>query len=303
MGAFFSELAKNLAQRWIGLLLIPGALFTTVAGISVRLGQRHALDPIRLDHAAADVAAAIARQSGGSQAVLIIGVLLAAAGTGLVVQALAGLTRRLWLGPWPRPLNSVQCSLVANRRARWHRRVDQRRRLQQDHPQAARTADQQREINTAADRVNRFALAEPGRPTWMGDRVHAVDQIARDRYGLDLAFAWPRLWLVLPDIVRTEITAADAAFAAAVAAGTWAWPYALLGTVWWPAALIAIGVGATGWARARAAITDLAALSEAALDLHGRTLATALGVAVPDTTGPLTITEGEQLTALIRKGR
>ncbi|HET8662463.1 MAG TPA: hypothetical protein VFM55_26220 [Micromonosporaceae bacterium] len=137
----------------------------------------------------------------------------------------------------------------------------------------------------------------------MGDRIHAVERIALDRYGLDLAFAWPRLWLVLPGTTREEITAAHAAFAGAVAIGTWAWPYLLLGTVWWPAALVGVAIGTTGWVRARAAITDLSALSESALDLHGRTLAAALGAADKDSCGPLTISEGSEVSAIVRKGR
>jgi hypothetical protein len=134
----------------------------------------------------------------------------------------------------------------------------------------------------------------------MGDRIHSLEQIALHRYGLDLAFAWPRLWLVPPETTRMEITAAHAAFAAATS--TWAWPYLLLGTLWWPATMIGLGIAA-GWARARASVSDLTDLSESALDLHGRTLAIALGLATDDRVGPLTVTEGEQLTALIRKGR
>jgi hypothetical protein len=41
-----------------------------------------------------------------------------------------------------------------------------------------------------------------------GDRIHAIEQVALDRYGLDLTFAWPRLWLVLPENVRAELNAA-----------------------------------------------------------------------------------------------
>jgi len=137
----------------------------------------------------------------------------------------------------------------------------------------------------------------------MGDRVHAVEQVALHRHGLDLAFGWPRLWLVLPDTVRAEITAAEAAFAAATMTGTWALPYLVLGVVWWPAALAGIGIGVTGWLRARAAVGDLAALSEAAIDLHGRGLAIALGGGEQDATGPLTTTEGEAITRIVRKGR
>jgi hypothetical protein len=245
----------------------------------------------------------LARQPGGFQAILIIALLLMVTGAALVVQALAGPTRRLWLGDWPRVATPLRQRLTASRRTRWQLHVDERRKLESAYPRNTRTPQQQDEINRAAQQANRAALAEPGTPTWMGDRMHAVEQIARNRHGLDLAFAWPRLWLVLPDTTRTEITAAHATFAAAVATGTWAWPYLLLSVLWWPAAVVALGIGVTGWARARAAITDLGALSEAAIDLHGRALAIALGTGDPDATGPLTIAEGEQLTALTRKGR
>jgi hypothetical protein len=133
--------------------------------------------------------------------------------------------------------------------------------------------------------------------------VHAVEQIALDRNGLDLAFGWPRLWLLLPEVTRTEITTANSAFTAAVAVATWGWPYLLLGVVWWPAAVIGFGIGVVGWVRARLAVDDLAALSEAALDLHGRALAVALGVADDGVSGPLTPAEGERITRLVRKGR
>ena len=303
MGTFLTELAKKLAERWVTLLLTPGAIFVAAVGIGVRLGQPHAVDYSQLTAAVSQTAALVAHWSAGTQAVLVVAVLLAAIGVGQAVQALASLTRLLWLGPWPHLFAPVQRWRVTRRRQRWQEHIQQRRTLEQAHPRASRTAEQQEQINAAAQRANRFAWAQPGRPTWMGDRIHALEQVALNRYGLDLTFSWPRLWLVLPDTTRSEIIAAHAAFAAAVATGTWAWPYLLLGIVWWPAALIAVAVGATGWARARAAIADLTALSEAAVDLHGRTLAIAFGVAEEDSIGPLTLTEGEQLTALIRKGR
>ncbi|PPI99506.1 hypothetical protein C5E51_36295 [Nocardia nova] len=303
MGTFFQELAKKLAERWVTLLAIPGALFVATAGIGVRLGQQNALGYTRLCAIVADSSGRIARQPAGTKVVAVVAALLAAAAVGLLVQALAGVTRMVWLGPWPRPLAPLKRWRVASRHRRWLARVDQRRALQQTYPPASRTAVQQHEIDTAAERVNRLALAEPGRPTWMGDRIHALEAVAVNRYGLDLTFAWPRLWLVLPDTVRTEITTANAAFAAATATATWAWPWLLLATLWWPAAVIGLGTGITGWIQARAAMTDLTALSEAALDLHGRVLAVAFGVAEPSRTGPLTTTEGQQLTTLIRKGR
>ncbi|WP_280253098.1 hypothetical protein [Nocardia abscessus] len=303
MGTFFQELAKKLAERWLTLLIIPGALFIAVAGIGARLGQHHAIDHTWLRIATTDLIAWTTQQPPGSQAAALVALLLAAAGIGLVVQALAWVTQMVWLGPWSRPLTPLQQWRVSRRRRRWDELVDQRRSLEQTYPPDSRTPGQQHEIDTAARRANQVALSKPGRPTWMGDRVHALEQISRNRYGIDLPVAWPHLWLVLPDTARTEIATANAAFAAAVATGTWSWPYLLLSTLWWPAAIIGIGIGVNGWIHARAAIKDLTVISEAALDLHGRSLASTLGVAEPNRAGPLTLSEGQHLTALIRKGR
>lgn len=66
---------------------------------------------------------------------------------------------------------------------------------------------------------------------------------------------------------------------------------------------VAAVIGVTGWVRARAAVTDLSSLSEAAIDLHGRALAAVLGIADDGATGPLTIAEGTRITAIVRKGR
>ncbi|MFD9409684.1 hypothetical protein ACFWBN_22080 [Streptomyces sp. NPDC059989] len=303
MGKFFEELAKKLAEKWVSLLLLPGILFAAAAWLGTRLGHRHAWDRSLLNRAVSDTAAAVGRQSAGTQVLLLAGALLVSTGIGLAVQAMAGPTRLLWLGQWPRPPAWPGARLVRNRRDRWLALVERRQELENAAPAESRTPAQQYEVDLAAARVNRLAMAMPGRPTWMGDRIHAVEQIARDRYGLDLAFAWPRLWLVLPENTRADITAAHAGFAAAVATGTWAWPYLILGAVWWPAALAGIGIGLTGWTRARAAIADVGTMSEAALDVHGRALAVALGVGAPNAVGPLTPVEGEALTGLLRKGR
>ncbi|MEV5714742.1 hypothetical protein AB0L41_12655 [Amycolatopsis mediterranei] len=294
MGRFFEELAKKLAERWLALLALPGALFLVVAVIGGWQGHRAALDGRRLRQGAQDLSATLSRLPAGIQVGLLVGALLGAVGVGLVVQAFAGVTRLVWLGSWPEPLLRWR---VQARRRRWLGLVGQRRSVSGEDP------DRQDKIDRLAGKANRIALAEPGRPTWMGDRVHAVEKVALARFGLDLTFGWPRLWLVLPDTVRAEITAAEASFAAAVATGTWSLPYLALAIVWWPAAVVGVAFGITGWSRARAAIGDLGALSEAAVDLHGRTLALALGVADQEETGVLTAEQGRKITSIVRKGR
>ena len=299
MGKFFEELAKKLAERWLTLLLLPGAAFVVLAVLGTRFGHAKVFAVAEFDKLTSDVTTAQPRQ----QVVLLVVALLASAATGLVVQALAGVTRAVWLGRWPWFARPLRDKLTRARRTRWHAVLGRRRALEREHPASTRTAAQQEEIDVVAARMVRVAPAEPGRPTWMGDRMHAVEQVALHRHGLDLAFGWPRLWLVLPDTVRAEVTAAEAGFAAAVATGTWAWPYLALGVLWWPAVLVGAGIGMIGWVRARAAVADLSSLSEAAIDLHGRTLATALGVGADGAAGPLTVDEGREITAIVRKGR
>lgn len=301
--AFFGELAKKLAERWVSLLVVPGLLYVTAIWVGMQLGWTHALDLHRLAAATTDAAASLFGWSAAAQALAVAGLLLAAAGVGLVVQGVVGPMRAFWLGQWPTGLGWAARWRARVRQDRWQDLVAARKALQERYPHQMRTADQQQEIDKATAKVNRVALAEPGRPTWMGDRIHAVEQISRDRYGLDLTFGWARLWLVLPDTVRAEITAAHGQFAVAIVTGAWAIPYFVLGVVWPPILLVATAVAISGWSRARAAITTLSDLAEAAIDLHGRTLAIALGVGAAHATGPLTIAEGDQITGIIRKGR
>ncbi len=303
MSGFFQALAAKLAERWVTFLVVPGAMFVAAVWTAAHLGQAHAVDWHALTQYASATTAILARQPAATQALLAVVVLVATIGASLAVQAMAVVTRLIWLGLWPRPVAAIRRWQVGRRAARWSRLLERRRRLEQESPRQSRSDAQQLRINTLADRLNRLSWVAPRRPTWMGDRINGVERIALDRYGLDLRFTWPRLWLLLPETSRAEITTANTAFAAAVAVGTWAWPYLALGIAWWPAALIGAGAGVTGWARARDAVGDLAAITEAALDLHGRALAVALGVAEPGTAGPLSLAEGEKITALVRKGR
>lgn len=303
MNAFFTELAKKLAERWVGLLAVPGLLFVGVAWAGSRLGWAHALDLAMLRAQVTALGTEQGKLTVSAQILTAVWLLLAACGIGLVVQALTAPVRGLWLGQWPRGLHGLRDRLTRARSDRWNAHVETRHALQRAHPAAERTPAQQAAIDAAADRANRIALAPPARPTWMGDRVAAVEQVALNRYSLDLAFAWPRLWLVLPDPVRADISAAHGQFAATVVTFAWAIPYAVLTVWWWPAAVVALAVALTGWTRARSALAELTDLTEAAVDLHGRTLATSLGTSPPETTGPLSQDEGRAITRQTRKGR
>lgn len=303
MSDFFGELAKQLATRWLSLLAIPGVLFLAAGWTGLRLGHTHALDVSLLAEASGGAATQIARWPAAGQVLALIGVVLASAIVGLAVQALVGPVRAVCLGQWPPGLRRLANALTRRRRRRWQALVRQREELRAEHPPLTRTPDQQQRIDRIAGHINEIAMSEPGRPTWMGDRIHALGQVTVNRYGLDLTFCWSRLWLVLPETTHTEISIAQSGFAAALFTATWSVPYLVLGTLWWPSALIGLVIALVGWSRARGRIGTLTDLTEATLDVHGRSLATALGVGDPSATGPLGPEEGQRITDIVRKGR
>ncbi|URN10988.1 hypothetical protein LUW77_00475 [Streptomyces radiopugnans] len=50
MGGLLSELGKKLAERWLSLLVLPGALYLAVLGTAALLGHGHPFDLRHLTH-------------------------------------------------------------------------------------------------------------------------------------------------------------------------------------------------------------------------------------------------------------
>ncbi|KUL55470.1 hypothetical protein ADL22_00830 [Streptomyces sp. NRRL F-4489] len=293
---FLGDLGRQLAQRWTGRLGLPGVLLAATALAGSALGQRHAFDHARLAHRAAAGAAAFAARPPAVQLLLAGGLLLAVAAAGAAVESAAGVVLRLWLGPWPRALRGPAAALTARREGRWaaaQRRVAD---LQAALP-APRAPAEARELDEAAAAREAIAPARPSRPTWMGDRVAGADARVLHQYGLDLAAVWPRLWLVLPQEVRDEVTAARRRVEAAARLATWAVPFAALAVVWWPALPLAAVPALAGWRRGRSAVATYAVLLEAAVDVHAADLA-----ARAEEGGEWTVERGEALTRRLRKG-
>ncbi|MFI9583776.1 hypothetical protein ACIHCQ_18450 [Streptomyces sp. NPDC052236] len=324
MTAFLSALGGKLADTWLSLLVLPGLLFVSLAAVGHNLGHRHALDlPLlvrRINTLAADPAA----HAPGTIALLAVLVLAASAGASLVASALAGAVERLWLGDWPRPLSGAARTLTARRVQRWDS-ADERHRTalrdKADRKRAARDAgtdpelpepaatpapaastapapgqDDTRALNEAR---NRIALAHPDRPTWMGDRIHAVESRVHEHYGLDVASAWPRLWLLLPEAPRADLQSARTALTTAARRAAWGALCLLLGLWWWPAAIAGAVAYLGAWRQGRLAVDVFAELVEATVDLHGRELAAALGIPCE---AALTPEVGVRITRTVRKG-
>jgi hypothetical protein len=224
------------------------------------------------------------KSTGGT--VLLVGAILA----GSVLAGLAATAGGRFIETlWTLPGRHVPARWLADRR--------------RERSQRAKTiADDERstpaQVAQAIAQADRICLVEADRPTWIGDRLNACYVRIQRAYGLDLVAAWPRLWLIVPDPVRSELAGARDAFSAAARLTAWAILYLILAAWWWPALVIALVTGITGARKGRFATGNLADLIESAVDLHGGELAVQLGVP-----GPLLPAQGRQVTALVATWR
>ncbi|MFE0155881.1 hypothetical protein ACFWY5_52720 [Nonomuraea sp. NPDC059007] len=296
MNSFLAGIGAKLAERWATLLVLPGLIYLfagTVAGV---LGHRHALNVSWLASWIDRMAAEPVSASMGAILLVSAGVLSASAVAGLLASVLGRALEWAWHRPEGRRLSRF---LTGRRRARWDRE-DARitRELAASVPSGRSTVRLPPAAVAALGRRDAVSLEPPAGPTWIGDRFRALTVRVRRAYALDLLAVWPRLWLLLPDPPRAEITAVQDSHAAAARLGGWALLYLILGAIWWPALLAAVVLGLTSWYRARSTAEVLAALIEAAVDLHACDLAAQLGLSDG---GPVTRGLGRSIAELIEK--
>ncbi len=295
MNAWLAELGRQLAGRWVALVVAPGALYVTAATVAALLGQGRALDlgtlHARLDAAAAQPASA----RGGTVLLVLVGFLAASAAAGLTAGAAGLLIQRLWSAAGRAP---VLRRLAAERRRRWDAAAVAVTAASRDLARRPEDREVRARLRRAIAARDAICLVPATRPTWIGDRLNATDARVHDAYRLDLAAAWPRLWLVLPDAAREEIGVAQAGCAAAARVGGWGLLYAPLALFWWPAGLLTTATLLVARYRARQAVGVYADLVEAAVDLYGRDLMTALGI---ECELRLTPQAGAEATSLLRK--
>jgi hypothetical protein len=289
MQAFFAGLGGKLAEKWATLLVLPGLLFVGVATAAVALGQRDWSQVGRIPKRFAGPLTSLGSLASVKAASVACGLLLVATIAGFVVRALAAIIERLWLSQWPRPISGLGHVLINRRQERWD---DAQRKV----ADAATPYPNQVVLDELTDARNNIALAPPRHPTWMGDRVAAVQARLYSEYALDLATVWPRIWLTSPETTRNELSSARGRFDSAAALAAWGLLYALVGIWWWPAVAIGVIIFVTGWYRGRDTIAVFAELVEAGVDLYATELVVALGIATPPASIRLTRELGQALT-------
>ena len=298
MNGFLAELGKKLADQWLDRLVLPGALWVSTLIAATRLGQERPFDLGRLR---AWLDAEAGQRGSHSLATVLLAaawLLAAAAAAGFCAAALGGILQRMWALPGRgRPLIWV----VRARQRRWDEAT---RTLKKAMAVAANPAvhDEDparanRRVYAAERRRKALGVSRPERPTRIADCFYSAAARVRALYGLDLDIAWPRLWTLLPEALRTDLATAQDAYTAASRLTAWGLLYALLAIAWWPAAPLGIIVLVAGWLRARATARVLADLMATAADLYTSDLAAKLGI---PTSMPLTPAAGRTITNILR---
>ncbi|MER6346505.1 hypothetical protein ACWC10_16390 [Streptomyces sp. NPDC001595] len=278
MAPVLDGLGQKLAEKWLSSLAAPGLLFLAAAATGAVLGHGSALDRSAVFERFEHWATVAGRWSTIGQLAVVAAIVLASVALGSFVRVCADGAERIWTGDWPALARPLADRLTARRLRRWEGIQAEIAQLRGPEPAHRRGERLRRDLDERAARRDGIALAPPCRPTFTGDRMAAAETRLRHQYGIDLASCWTRLWVLLPEDVRTELRTSRARFDAAVAGSAWAGCYALLGCFWWPAAVAAVGTGFVAWRRGRRAVTFHAELVESTVDVYLKRLAEELGV-------------------------
>ncbi|WP_175407494.1 hypothetical protein [Streptomyces sp. TRM64462] len=299
MAPLLDSLGQKLAEKWLSALAAPGLAFVAAATTGAVLGHGDALDRSALFERMGHWATQAAKWPAVGQLALAAAVIVASVAVGTFVRACAEGAERVWTGDWPSVAWRPGDRLTARRLRRWERIQSRIEQLRAAAPAHRRGEQARKELDTLAARRDGIALAAPSRPTFTGDRMAGTETRLRHQYGIDLASCWTRLWLILPEDVRTELRASRTRFDAALAGSVWAGCYAVLACFWWPAAVVALAVGLIAWRRGRRAAAVHAELIESTVDIYLRRLADELGLDTPD--GPPDPRLGAALNHVARK--
>ncbi|MEO0885202.1 MAG: hypothetical protein AAFY54_04620 [Cyanobacteria bacterium J06648_10] len=222
---FVDGFSGKLASRWVGTLFTPAFVFWLGGGLAwlQRVGWKRVLDfftalpeplPVGL----------------GVLALLVVST------SGFVAQQFEFSVLRLLEGYWP-----DWCQLLTKRLVKRQRRqlkaID--KPLQDFNRQGLQTLTPEEQHDYIQADLQLSSFPEAGRllPTRLGNILRSAEDRCAAKYGLDAIICWPRLWLVLPDAVKGELSEARDSLNST--ARLWLWGVLFLlwspiFQVWWP---------------------------------------------------------------------
>lgn len=273
LDSFWESMGSKLAERWLEYLFGPAFLFWVGwAGLYIwKTGWQTVLQ-------------ALQALSPLQQGTWLVFALLILVFSSVLMQALRFPCLRLLEGYWPWPLHYLRRAIIALRRPYYQKKITELHALyteKQKNPGAVQ--------NEKLIKLEIWAHWHPVKasdllPTALGNIMRARERSPERKYGLDAIICWPRLWSLLPENVRTDLTNARSALDRL--AELWFW--GLLSLLWafwlpWTSLISLLWLVITYGIACQAAMT-YGELLEAAFDLHRFLLYDALGWTRPQNT-------------------
>lgn len=265
---FWEQMGEALAGQWAARVLAPAFAFW--GGGLLAYAWRHGWGALLNGWAA---------RSAPEQAALLVGALLGVVFSALAMEWSQDGILRAAEGYWPGPLRPLRFALAR----RWAKRIrHQEERWQalaekcDGHPERLPPQEQSEYARLDAER-GRLPVDESHlMPTLLGNVLRAMEEYPQVRYGLAAGVCWPRLWLLLPQVAREEISAARGRLNETARLFGWGLLF-IVWTVWaWWAAVVGLVVAGLAYRWMVVAALIYGDLVRAAFDLHREALYEAL---------------------------
>lgn len=339
IAAFWSGLGGEVAKQWAARVLSPALAFWT-GGLALVWWSAHG-DGVRMHGWSAELKATahpLEQLPTSGQIVVLVGALVLVAASGAVAERLTLPLLKLLEGYWSRPA-WIRGQLVDYRRwrrRRWAKKVaglrvkeargnlsiedlrelgtlraatqlgpDERAREEQlDRRRRSMTAREREQLARGAAFLRGTPREDPaGMPTRLGDVLRAAELRPSEKYGLDAIVCWYRLWMLLPEADKTEISGARLELDRAMRAWLWGALFVVWTPwLWWVALPIAILVPLLAYNFSMLGTAALFGdLTDTAFDLHRMALYDAMFLRRP-TSAATERQQGKKLSGLLWRG-
>jgi hypothetical protein len=301
---FLEGLGEKLAERWIATLFTPALAFWLGGLLAYTSNPFRTLDNWLFGQPLSYLETLekwFGQQSTSTQVLLIVGILFIVTLSAVVVQSMQLPTLRFLEGyGWPPFLRRWRITAYRHKTEKDEARFTKLKEKGEQHW----SPEELDEFIRVDLRLMRYP-GDPNQlmPTQLGNILRAAETRPNDKYGLDAVICWPRLWLLLPDTVRNELT--EARTALDIAVNTWLW--GLLFSIWsvwqlWAIVLSLLVMGfAYRWALRAAEVYGT--VIEATFDLYRKELYKALDRPLPPAGDPEhEIEAGEEITQFLWRG-
>lgn len=302
LDSFWAGLGGKLSDRWAAILFTPAFAFWAGAWITwLWHTHRH-----QISHGgwAAAVNQGLSPLTGLpvlAQGAVLAGLLLGVTVSALLVQNLTLPVLHLLQGYWPGWLTWIREPLTRHRTSQIGTLRERLRKLEARRPDTLepRTMAKYLRLDRKCQRVP--LASSQHMPTRLGNILQAFEGRPDVRYGLNTELCWPRLWMLLPDGAKQEITEARSRLSFAVQV----WIWGALFTVWtawaWWALPVGILTAVLAYLRMLAVAAVYGELLQSCFDVHRHLLYTALRWPLPATPAE-EHQRGTELTIYLRRG-